>query len=62
MREPQQGRPAHFKIQVALAALQSERTPRELSEQFDVHPDQIDEWKRHALEHLIAAFGPSSEE
>lgn len=34
-----------FKAKVALAAVKSDRTLAQLSEQFDVHPNQITSWK-----------------
>ncbi len=34
---------AAFKPKVALAAVKGERTPSELAQQFDVHPNQITE-------------------
>ena len=40
-----------FKAKVALATLKGDMTLAELSEQFDVHPNQITEWKRQLLDH-----------
>ncbi len=39
-------RSAALKAKVALAAAKGERTLAKLAQQFDVHPNQITEWKR----------------
>jgi transposase len=48
---------AAFKAQVALAAVKGEKTLAELSQQFDVHVNQITTWKGQLLEGAAGVFG-----
>ena len=46
-----------FKAQVALAALREDKTMAQLCKEFDLHANQITEWKRQLLEHAADVFG-----
>jgi len=46
-----------FKAKVALAAIKGEKTLAELAQQFDVHPNQITNWKTRVQEGAAGLFG-----
>ena len=46
-----------FKAKVALAAIVGDRTLAELAEQFDVHANQIQDWKKQLLNGAENVFG-----
>jgi len=42
---------------VSLAALKSDKTLAELAQQYDLHPNQITDWKRQLTERAVQVFG-----
>ena len=48
-----------FKAKVALAAIRGEKTLSELAQQFDVHANQITQWKGLLLDGAASVFGPA---
>lgn len=57
MRRKRRNHKPDFKAKVALSALKGDMTLAELSAKYDVHQNQITEWKRHLLEDAGQAFG-----
>ena len=47
---------AEFKAKVALEALRGLRTANEIAAEFGLHPNQISQWKKQALESLPDVF------
>ncbi len=56
-RRPRRNHSAEFKAKVALAAVRGDRTLSELASQFDVHPNQITQWKTQLLDRAAQLFG-----
>ena len=55
-KRPRRNHGAVFKAKVALEAIKGEQTLVELSERFQVHPNQITEWKKQLLERAPEIF------
>ena len=49
-----------FKAKVALAALREDKTLAELCKQFDVHANQITEWKKQLMARATEVFSSGS--
>ena len=56
-RRPRRNHTPAFKAKVALAAIKGDRTLAQLAEQFDVHPNQITQWKIQLQEGAAEVFG-----
>ena len=61
-RRPRRNHTAGFKAKVALAALKGDKTLAELAQQFDVHPNQITDWKARLAEGAAGVFGEDKAE
>ena len=55
-KRPRRNHSPAFKAKVALAAVQGDKTLMELSEDFDIHPNQITQWKNQLLACASKAF------
>ena len=55
-RRPRRNHGAAFKAKVALEAIKGDQTVVELAERFEIHPNQITEWKRQLLERAEEVF------
>jgi transposase len=56
-RRPRRNHLPAFKAKVALAAIKGDKTLAELSQQFDIHQNQIVDWKNQLLANAASAFG-----
>ncbi len=61
MRRPRRNDSAGFKAKVALAAVKGAETLATLAERFDVHPNQITQWKTELLERASEVFATAAE-
>ncbi len=66
-KRPRRNHDPTFKAKVALGAIKGDQTTEELSQRFQVHPNQITEWKKQLLENAAevsnkdkkASLGPN---
>jgi transposase len=56
-RRPRRNHTPAFRAKVALAAIKGEKTLSELVQLFDIHPNQITQWKAQLQEGACEVFG-----
>lgn len=61
MRRPRRNHSPAFKAKVALAALKGDATLPELAKRFDLHANQITQWKAQLLERAADVFDSGGE-
>ena len=55
-KRPRRNHSPAFKAKVALDALKGDQTIVELAERYQVHPNQITDWKKQLLAHAEEVF------
>ena len=61
MRRKRRNHSPSFKAKVALAALKGDLTMAELVQKYDVHANQIGDWKKQLLESAPDVFGKGAQ-
>ena len=61
MRRPRRNHSSAFKAKVAIAAVKGDQTLAQLAERFDVHPNQINDWKTALLERAAEVFASATD-
>ncbi len=59
MRRPRRHHSPSFKAKVAMAAIRGDKTLAEVADYYDVHANQIQDWKKQLLEKAAQVFGDS---
>ena len=60
MRRKRRNHSASFKAKVAVAAVRGEKTLAELAQQYDVHPNQIQDWRGRLVGSARHRYSPTS--
>lgn len=61
MKRPRRNHTASFKAKVAMAAMRGDKTVIQLAQQFDVHANQITQWKTQLQERAREMFETAAE-
>jgi transposase-like protein len=60
-KKPRRKHSPAFKAKVALAALAGDKTLAQLTQEFEVHQNQIVDWKKQLNERAAEVFGKATE-
>lgn len=60
-KKPRRKHSPAFKAKVALASLAGDKTLVQLTQEYEVHQNQIVDWKKQLTERIDEVFGKSSE-
>ena len=61
MKRPRRNHSATFKAKVALTAIKGELTLAQLAERFDIHPNQVSQWKDELLQRAAEVFATAAD-
>ena len=61
MKRPRRNHSAAFKAKVAVAAVKADQTLVQLAQRFDVHPNQIGQWRGELLERAAEVFATAAD-
>lgn len=56
MKKQRKNYSSEFKVKVALEAIKGQKTLNEIASHYEVHPNQVTQWKKQALEGLPDLF------
>jgi len=56
-RRPRRNHSSAFKAKVALATVRGDKTIAEVARQYEVHRNQVTEWRKQLLERAAEPFG-----
>ena len=56
-KRPRRNHAAAFKAKVALDAVRGDKTIAEIAQKYDVHPNQVTDWRRQLLDRAADVFG-----
>lgn len=61
MKRPRRNHSATFKAKVALTAIKGELTLAQLAERFDIHANQVSQWKDELLQRASEVFATAAD-